>query len=408
MKRLAKSFRVINCLNGIIDNKEIKIQLRDLIMVRYGEIFLKGMNRPYFQKMLLSRVRAAGKPFSATVVLHDSRLIVSGMSDRIACMEAVRKVFGVHSVCPAVEMEKDDFEAVCQQAALMMSNLSGSFRVTARRADKRYFIDSPEINARMGSYILEHTEDLHVDVKRPDHVLNIEIRDNAYLYVQVLPGVGGMPVGSNGKAILLLSGGIDSPVAGYMIAKRGVNLCAVHYYSFPYTGERAKEKVLDLARILASYCAGIKLYVVPFTDIQMKIHDNCPDDYTTLIMRRYMMRIADRIANIEGAKALITGESIGQVASQTMDALCCTDMVTDKPVFRPLIGFDKSEIIKYALKIGTFETSSLPYEDCCTIFTPLHPVTHPKLAKAALAEAKLVDGEALIAEAIKNAEILLF
>ncbi len=381
--------------------------MRDLIMVRYGEIFLKGMNRPYFQKLLLSRVRTAAKPFKATVVLHDSRLIVSGMNDREACMEAVRKVFGVHSVCPAVEMEKDDFDAICRQAALMMSGMNGSFRVTARRADKRYFIDSPEISARLGAYILEHSAGLRVDVKHPDHVLNIEIRDSAFLYAQVLPGVGGMPVGSNGKAALLLSGGIDSPVAGYMIAKRGVHLCAVHYYSFPYTGERAKEKVITLARILASYCAGIRLYVVPFTNIQMKIHEVCPDDYTTLIMRRYMMRIADRIADIEGAKALITGESIGQVASQTMDSLCCTDLATDKPVFRPLIGFDKSEIVSYAQKIGTFDTSSLPYEDCCTVFTPMHPATHPKPGKIALAEEKLADSEALIEEAIRNAEILV-
>ncbi len=382
--------------------------MRDLIMVRYGEIFLKGMNRPYFLKLLLSRVREAVKPFGATVILHDSRLIVSGMANRTACMEAVRKVFGVHSVCPAVEMNKDDFEAVCQQAAQMMSALSGSFKVTARRADKRYFIDSLEINARIGSYILDHTQGLHVDVKQPEHLLHVEIRDEAYLYVRVLPGVGGMPVGSNGKAALLLSGGIDSPVAGYMIAKRGVHLCAVHFYSFPYTGERAKEKVIELTRILATYCAGIKLYVVPFTEIQMKIHESCQDEYTTLIMRRCMMRITDRIADMEGAKALITGESIGQVASQTMDALCCTDVVTDKPVFRPLIGFDKSEIIDYAQKIGTFETSSLPYEDCCTVFTPLHPATHPKPAKIALAETKLVNGESLMEEAIRNAEILIF
>ncbi|MHC1785492.1 MAG: tRNA uracil 4-sulfurtransferase ThiI [Christensenellales bacterium] len=380
----------------------------DLIMVRYGEIFLKGTNRPYFLKLLLSRVRQAVKPFSARVLLHDSRLIVSDMSDTSACMEAVRKVFGVHSVCPALEMEKDDFGALCAQAAKMMQGLTGSFKVIARRSDKRYFIDSLEINARVGEYVLANCQGLHVDVKKPEHVLSIEIRDFAYLYVRVLPGVGGMPVGSNGKAVLLLSGGIDSPVAGYMIAKRGVSLCAVHYYSFPYTGERAKEKVLDLARILASYCAGIKVYVVPFTDIQMRIHESCPDDYTTLIMRRYMMRIADRIASREGAQALITGESIGQVASQTMDAIVCTDMVTEKPVFRPLIGFDKIEIIDYAQRIGTFDTSSLPFEDCCTVFTPQHPVTHPRPDKTALAEAKLAGGEALIEAAIRGAEILQF
>ncbi len=379
--------------------------MENLLLIRYGEIYLKGLNRPYFLRALLSRVREAVRPLGGQVWLRDARLFVQGVSDMDACIERVTKVFGVHSVCPAVRLPKEDFEAVCAQAAEMMKGMTGTFKVEARRSDKRYPLDSPEINAKMGGYILRSVPGLRVDVHQPDHLLNVEIRDEAYLYVKVIPAAGGMPVGTGGKAALLLSGGIDSPVAGYMIAKRGVELCAVHFYSYPYTSERAKEKVLDLARILSASCCGLKVYVVPFTDIQLKIHEKCADDYTTLIMRRYMMRIAERIAKAEGAEALITGESIGQVASQTMTALQMTNMVVSLPVYRPLIGFDKIEIIRYAEKIGTYETSCLPYEDCCTIFTPKHPATHPKLDKILESEARL-DEEALIEEAVKNVEII--
>lgn len=380
--------------------------MRKLLMVRYGEIYLKGLNRPYFLRALVSRVREAARPFGGKVWLHDARVFVSDMNDPEGCMERVRKVFGVHSVCPAIEMEKDDFDGICQQAELMMRPLSGTFKVESRRADKHYFLDSPQINRQVGEYVLMRNEDhLKVDVHKPEHVLSIEIRDQAYLYCQVYPAVGGMPVGTGGKAALLLSGGIDSPVAGYMIAKRGVQLVAVHYHSFPYTSEFAKQKVLDLAKILSDYCCGIKVYVVPFTEIQMQIHEKCPEDYTTLIMRRYMMRIAERIARKEECLALITGESVGQVASQTMEALATTDQVVEMPVFRPLIGFDKIDIIEYARKIGTYETSSLPYEDCCTVFTPKHPATKPKMAKILEGEGNL-DQEALIAAAVDNAEIV--
>lgn len=380
--------------------------MRKLLMVRYGEIYLKGLNRPFFLNLLLNRVKTAIKPFGAKVILHDSRLIVSDGSDMQVCLDAVRKVFGVHSVCPAIEMDKQDFEAICRQGLDLMDDRQGSFKVTARRADKRYPLDSPQINAEMGHYILQRRPDLRVDVKTPDHVLSVEIRDDAYLYVDVYPGVGGMPQGSNGSAVLLLSGGIDSPVAGYMIAKRGVRIYAVHFHSFPYTGERSKQKVIELARILGGYCGGIRLYIVPFTEIQMRIHAQCPPEYTTLIMRRYMMRIAEQIARKEGAQALITGESIGQVASQTMEGLVCTDDTVTMPVFRPLIGFDKIEIIRYAEKIGSYETSCLPYEDCCTVFTPKHPVTHPKLEKARDADARVEEREALISTAVQDAEIL--
>jgi thiamine biosynthesis protein ThiI len=256
-----------------------------------------------------------------------------------------------------------------------------------------------------GGYILEHVPHLNVDVNKPDHELMIEIRNHAYLSVGKIPAVNGMPMGTNGKACLLLSGGIDSPVAGFMVAKRGVELCCVHYHSFPYTSERAREKVLELARLLSEYCGKMRVFVVPFTEIQLQIHEKCPENFTTLIMRRYMMRIADILAKQDGAQALITGESIGQVASQTMEALGCTDEVVTLPVFRPVIGMDKSEIIERAEKIGTYETSALPYEDCCTVFTPKHPATHPRKELIRKAEAVL-DSEALIAAAIEGTEIV--
>ncbi len=379
--------------------------MQQLLLVRYGEIYLKGLNRPYFLRALVSRVRQAVKGVGGQVWLQDARVYVGEVSDMDECIRRVTKVFGVHSVCPAVRMDKEDFTAVCAQAAEMMKGLTGTFKVSARRSDKRYPIDSPEINARMGEYILMHSEGLKVDVKNPDHLMNVEIRDHAYLYVKVIMAAGGMPIGTNGKAALLLSGGIDSPVAGYMIAKRGVELCAVHFYSYPYTSERAKQKVIDLAKILSESCCGVRVHIVPFTDIQMQIHEKCAEDYTTLIMRRYMMRIAEKIAEKEGAKALVTGESVGQVASQTMDALFCTDMVVSMPVFRPVIGFDKIDIIRYAQQIGTYETSSLPYEDCCTVFTPKHPATHPKMDKILESEARL-DQDALIEAALNGTEVI--
>lgn len=379
--------------------------MRELLLVRYGEIFLKGQNRPTFMRALVKRVKRAVQELGATVYLNDSRIFVTDYDDQEEAIRRVTKVFGVHSVCPAVEMPKEDFEAVAAQAVAMMADLRGTFKVSARRSDKRYPMDSPTINGEIGYRVLTANPNLTVDVKHPEHVLNVEIRDHAYLYVKVIPAVGGMPVGTNGRATLLLSGGIDSPVAGWMIAKRGVHISAVHFHSYPYTSDRAKEKVLDLARILSESCCGIRVHIVPFTKIQMEIHEKCPEEYTTLIMRRFMMRIAERVARIEGAEALITGESIGQVASQTMTALGTTDMVVDMPVFRPVIGFDKAEIVAIAEKIGTMETSSLPYEDCCTVFTPRHPATHPKMDKIMEGEGKL-DVEGLIQEAMDGIEIV--
>jgi len=379
--------------------------LREVLQVRFGEIFLKGLNRPTFMRMLVSRVRDAVREVEGHVWLSDSRVYVSDVTDMDEAIRRVTKVFGVHSVCRAIEMEKDNFEAICDQAVELLKDHEGSFKVNARRSDKRYFMDSPAINMEMGGYILERLPKLHVEIKNPDVVLSVEIRDMAYLYTHPIMAVGGMPVGSNGKATLLLSGGIDSPVAGWMIAKRGVTMSAVHFNSPPYTSERAKEKVLDLARILSESLCGIRVHVVPFTDIQMQIHEKCHEDYTTIIMRRYMMRIANEIAKKEHAQALVTGESIGQVASQTMHALSCTDEIAEVPVFRPLIGFDKSEIIDIAKKIGTYETSNLPYEDCCTVFTPRHPATKPKMDIILEGESKL-DTEALIKAALENTEVI--
>ena len=379
--------------------------MREVLLVRYGEVFLKGQNRPFFLRKLVDHVKAAVQEVHGHVWLSEGRIYVSDYTDQDEAIRRVSRVFGVHSVSPAIEMEKDSFEAICAQAARMMEKRTGTFKVLAKRSDKQYPMDSPTIMREAGGYILDHVPQLSVDVNNPDHEITIEIRKLAYLSVDRTMAVSGMPMGTNGKACLLLSGGIDSPVAGFMIAKRGVELCCVHYHSFPYTSERAKEKVLELARILSEYCGKMRVYIVPFTEIQMQIHEKCPENFTTLIMRRYMMRIAEILARKDGAQALITGESIGQVASQTMEALGCTDEVVSMPVFRPCVGMDKSEIIERAEKIGTMETSSLPYEDCCTVFTPKHPATHPRKELVRRAEEKL-DSQALIDAAIEGTKIV--
>ena len=379
--------------------------MREVLLVRYGEVFLKGQNRPFFLRKLVDHVKAAVQEVHGHVWLSEGRIYVSDYTDQDEAIRRVSRVFGVHSVSPAIEMEKDSFEAICAQAARMMEKKTGTFKVLAKRSDKQYPMDSPTIMREAGGYILDHVPQLSVDVNNPDHEITIEIRKLAYLSVDRTMAVSGMPMGTNGKACLLLSGGIDSPVAGFMIAKRGVELCCVHYHSFPYTSERAKEKVLELARILSEYCGKMRVYIVPFTEIQMQIHEKCPENFTTLIMRRYMMRIAEILAKKDGAQALITGESIGQVASQTMEALGCTDEVVSMPVFRPCVGMDKSEIIERAERIGTMETSSLPYEDCCTVFTPKHPATHPRKELVRRAEEKL-DSQALIDAAIEGTEIV--
>ena len=387
-----------------------------VLIVRYSEIHLKGLNRPYFEKALVNRISRAISDPDVTVDREQGRIFVNGVTDKnvYAYAERLRKVFGIHSVSPAVAVEKD-WDAVVDGARKLLdrylSTLPGgvhTFKVFARRADKRFPYNSEMICRELGHQLLEAFSSLQVDVHHPEIMFGVEIRKtHAYLYCQEIEAVGGMPVGTNGRAMLLLSGGIDSPVAGYMIAKRGVSLDAVHFYSYPYTSERAREKVIDLAKQISEYSGDMTLHLVPFTDIQLSIYDNCPKAETTVIMRRLMMKIADRIAVRTGAQALITGESIGQVASQTMESLTVTNDAATLPVFRPLIGFDKDEIVSYAKKIGTFETSIQPYEDCCTIFVPQHPVTKPSLERILVSE-QAVDFEPMIEKAIADTEQMVF
>lgn len=324
-------------------------------------------------------------------------------------IDLLKKVFGIVSVSPVWKIETD-FEKLKEYSLVMVKGLIerkrfGTFKVETKRGNKRFPMDSPEISRELGAHILENVPGLSVNVNNPEFILYVEVREFTYIYSEIFPAVCGMPLGSNGKAMLLLSGGIDSPVAGWMIAKRGVEIEAVHFYSYPYTSERAKEKVIELAKILASYCYSINLHIVPFTDIQLEINEKCPQDQMTIIMRRAMMIISERIAKKTGALALVTGESLGQVASQTMQSLAVTNSVVDMPVFRPLIGMDKNEVIELARKIGTFETSILPYEDCCTVFVAKHPVTKPRLDKIVVSESK-INLEDLIEKAIENTEII--
>ncbi len=379
--------------------------MRDVLLVRYGEVFLKGANRPHFLKVLTDNIKRAVKPLGGHVWLSDARVYVSDFNDLQACVDRVSKVFGVYSVSPAVEMEKD-LDVIAEQSVKMMAPLSGTFKVLGKRSDKNFPMNSMELAAELGHRILEANPNLRVDVHKPQHRLTVEIRDNAYICVEEILAVGGMPMGTGGRAALLLSGGIDSPVAGYQMMKRGVRMCAIHFQSPPYTGELAKDKVLQLAKKLAWYSGGMRVYLVPFTKCQLEIHEKCPEELGTLVTRRFMMRIAERIARDFGALALITGESLGQVASQTMEALVCTDAVVNMPVFRPLIGLDKTEIMDIANKIDTYDTSILPYEDCCTVFTPRHPVTKPKLETMPKVEEKL-DVEALVEEAIAGTETVM-
>ena len=379
--------------------------MRKVLLARFGEVHLKGQNRPYFMRVLVDNVKKMVAPIGGHVWLSDSRIYVSDFEDMDECVSLVTKVFGIYSVSPALEMEKD-LDRIAEETVRWMDGVTGTFKVMCKRSDKRFPLNSQELAAELGSRILDAHPELRVDVHHPQTEMWVEIRDHAYLYNTEIMAVGGMPMGTSGKAGLLLSGGIDSPVAGYQIMRRGVNIQAIHFASPPYTSERAQEKVLSLARIIGKYEYGMRVHIVPFTKIQMEIHEKCEEGMGTLIMRRFMMRIADRIAHDNGLQALITGESLGQVASQTMEALGCTDIMTDLPVFRPLIGLDKLEIIHIAEKIDTYETSILPYEDCCTVFTPRHPVTKPKLANVEKEERRL-DVDALVEEAVANVKTVL-
>lgn len=379
--------------------------MRKVLLVRYGEVFLKGANRPHFLKLLTDNVKRAVKPIGGRVWLSDSRIYVSDVEDMDECVRRVRKVFGLYSVSPAIECEKD-LDVISEQCIEMMKGKRGSFKVYGKRSDKKFPMNSLEFAAELGGRILESNPHLTVDIHNPQHKLRVEIRDNCYICCEEIMAVGGLPMGSSGRAALLLSGGIDSPVAGYCMMKRGVRCCAIHFQSPPYTGELARDKVMQLAKEMAEYSGGMRVYLVPFTKCQLEIHEKCPEGLGTLITRRFMMRIAQEIAKQNECNALITGESLGQVASQTMESIVCTDAVCEMPVFRPLIGMDKTEIMDIAKRIGTYETSILPYEDCCTVFTPRHPVTKPKLDTMPKAESKL-DIEALVREAVEGTELVI-
>ena len=356
-------------------------------LIKYAEIGVKGKNRYLFEDALVNQIKYALKKCEGTFSVHKTqgRIYVDALTefDFEETVEHLQRVFGISGICPVVYVEDEGFEKLCEDVIGYLNEIypehNQTFKVQARRARKNYPKESMVINMDLGEAILNAFPGMRVDVHNPDILLNIEVREKIYIYSEIIPGPGGMPVGTGGKAMLLLSGGIDSPVAGYMIAKRGVKIDAVYFNAPPYTSERAKQKVIDLARIVSRYTGPIYLHVINFTDIQLYIYEKCPHEELTIIMRRYMMRIAEHIAKETECLGLITGESIGQVASQTMHSLVATNEVCELPVYRPLIGFDKQEIVEISEKIGTYETSILPYEDCCTIFVAKHPVTKPNL-----------------------------
>lgn len=386
--------------------------MENVLLVRYGEIHLKGLNRPYFERKLIENIRRSLRGLYSRVERIQGRIYVWGVpQDREAeAVAKLQKIFGLHSVSPALAVEKDYAVIGDTLCSMMEKTLAGreqaTFKVFARRSDKSFSMTSDQINRELGGLLLSRFPALKVDVHHPEIKVGVEIREKAFLYTDEYMCAGGMPVGTSGRAALLISGGIDSPVAGYLMAKRGLELSAVHFYSYPYTSERARDKVVDLARIVAGYAGPIRLHLVPFTDIQMAIYEKCPPKETTVLMRRLMMRIAEMIAENDGAQALITGEALGQVASQTLESLAVTNDAVSMPVFRPLIGFDKDDIVAIAQKIGTFDTSILPYEDCCTVFVPQHPVTKPQVEKLRESEA-MVDFSGMIETALKNTELLV-
>jgi thiamine biosynthesis protein ThiI len=383
-------------------------------LIKYAEIGLKGNNRYIFENALRDRIAAVLRPHGVFKVFKErGRIFVECPEnyDYEETVEAMQRVFGISSICPVVVIDNLEWEALTEGVGeyvdAMYPNKNITFKVFAKRADKNYPLNSQDICKEMGAYLLNRFPELKVDVHEPEARINVEVRAKAYVYSITIPGPGGMPVGTNGKAMLLLSGGIDSPVAGYMVSKRGVSMAAVYFHAPPYTSERAKQKVVDLAKIISRYTGKMNLYVVNFTDIQLEIYEKCPHDELTIIMRRYMMRIAENLAEKENCLGLVTGESIGQVASQTMQSLASTNEVCSMPVYRPLIAFDKKDIVDIANKIDTFETSILPYEDCCTIFVAKHPVTKPSLKSIRISEKKLMESiDEMVDKAIETVEII--
>lgn len=386
---------------------------QNIFIVRCGEVALKGMNKPYFEKMLVSRIKKLLKKFdNVEAYRHEGLIFVRAdkKHDPEMIIGEISKVFGVASISPALECESELNSIGDAAVALMMDLIEKkgikTFKVDAKRADKNFPVKSPEIARIIGAKVLVGCKVLKVDVHNPDCVLFVDLRkDKSYVFEQKISGFGGLPLGTNGKGMVLLSGGIDSPVAAWMMAKRGMLIEAVHFHSYPYTSQRAQEKVEDLARIIAQYCGRFKMNVINLLPIQEQIVENCPEEETTILVRRFMMRIAEKVAQKSDCTMLITGENLGQVASQTAEALVVTDATVKMPVMRPLIALDKVDIIQKAKDIGTFETSIMPYEDCCTVFLPKHPATRPKLEKILESESKL-DVDALVEAAVEKMEII--
>lgn len=387
---------------------------KELILAKYGEMALKGLNRGTFEDILMKNLRRRLKKFGAfRLTRAQSTIYMEPQSEDIdldEVLEHLQCVFGIAALCRACVCEKFMEDITAKAVPYLEEALLGArtFKVEAKRADKAFPLKSPEICAELGGILLEAYPHLEVDVHHPDVTVMVEIRDtHAFVHGANIKGAGGLPVGSSGKALLLLSGGIDSPVAGYRMARRGIHISAIHYVSPPYTSDRAQEKVEQLCQELTPYCGNIAFFCVPFTEIQEAIKKYCPEEYFTVIMRRLMMEIAQKIAEKDNCLALITGESVGQVASQTMQAIACTDAVSKIPVFRPLIGLDKTEIVETARAIGTFETSTLPYEDCCTVFTPRHPKVRPSLADVEKAQSKF-DFTELVEKAVEGTTMRVF
>lgn len=390
------------------------MMMEKVILVRYEEIFLKRSNRNVFENRLIKNIKQRLENLgNIRVTCSQSRIYIEIPDedfDLVEAVERLKKVFGIASLS-IVHKVPTDYEIIKTSAVSMVADLLSrynykTFKVESKRADKSFPMNSPQISADLGAHILRNFPRLKVDVHNPDFVFYIEVRESTYLYSEIIPAAKGLPTGTGGRATLLLSGGIDSPVAGWMIAKRGVEVDAVYFHSPPYTSDRAREKVIRLSEILSEWTMGMRLYVVPFTEIQMAIHQKCPQEYLTIIMRRYMMKIAERIARNDGSLALITGEAIGQVASQTMESLLVTNSAVSLPVYRPLIGMDKNEVVNIARHIGTYETSILPYEDCCTLFVARHPATRPSLERT-LDYESVLDEEQLITKALEQVETII-
>ena len=382
--------------------------MEKVVLVRYSEIFLKGKNFAFFENKLHDNIKDKLKDLDCEVFRMNKRFFVANYEDKLQkkIIEKLKCVFGICSISPAVMISSDKDEIDNYVKSLKFSNKT--FRVTVNRADKRFPLTSIEYSAYLGGLVLKNNPNIDVDLHNPELNLCVDIRENGktFIYHEVLQGAGGMPVGTSGSGLLLLSGGIDSPVAGYMMAKRGMPLSALHFHSYPYTSVAAKDKVIELAKIVKNYTGSFKLYVVSFTEIQESIHKNCNSEFMITLMRRIMYRIAERLCLKNGIQSIITGENLGQVASQTVESMTVTnDVVKDLPIFRPLIAFDKEDIMNIAKKIGTYDTSILPYEDCCTVFLPKHPLIKPKKDKCEKEESKL-DLETLINNAINNLEII--